>query len=56
MIDLKLLRDDLAAVRAAYERRGGVEDLEKVVELDAAGAAPQRGRDVRAEQKRASSR
>ncbi|HEY7876534.1 MAG TPA: serine--tRNA ligase [Actinomycetota bacterium] len=34
MIDLKLLRDDLAAVRAAYERRGGVEDLDKVVELD----------------------
>jgi seryl-tRNA synthetase len=55
MIDLKLLRDDLDAVRAAYERRGGVEDLEKVVELD----ARRRGllsevETLRAEQNRAS--
>ena len=35
MIDLKLLRDDLPAVKAAYERRGGVEGLDRVVELDA---------------------
>lgn len=35
MIDLRLVREDLGAVRAAYERRGGVEGLERVVELDA---------------------
>ena len=35
MIDLRLLRDDLERVRAAYARRGGVEGLERVVELDA---------------------
>jgi seryl-tRNA synthetase len=35
MIDLKLLRDDLAAVEAAYTKRGGVEGLGRVVELDA---------------------
>jgi seryl-tRNA synthetase len=35
MIDLKLLREDLDTVRAAYERRGGVEGLDRVVELDA---------------------
>ncbi len=34
MIDLRLLRDDLEAVRAAYARRGGVDGLERVVELD----------------------
>ena len=34
MIDLKLLRDDLASVRREYERRGGVEGLDKVVQLD----------------------
>ncbi|HEX2049767.1 MAG TPA: serine--tRNA ligase [Actinomycetota bacterium] len=34
MIDLRLLRDDSAAVRRAYERRGGVDGLERVVELD----------------------
>ena len=33
MIDLKLLRDDPDAVRAAYSRRGGVDDLDRVVEL-----------------------
>jgi seryl-tRNA synthetase len=35
VIDLKLLRDDFDAVKAAYERRGGVGDLDTVVELDA---------------------
>jgi seryl-tRNA synthetase len=34
MIDLKLLRDDLDAVKAAYEKRGGVDGLDRVVELD----------------------
>jgi len=33
MIDLKLLRDDPDAVRAAYERRGGVEGLDQVIDL-----------------------
>ena len=35
MIDLRLLREDLDRVRAAYERRGGVEGLDRVVTLDA---------------------
>lgn len=35
MIDLKLLREDPGAVKAAYARRGGVEGLDRVVELDA---------------------
>jgi seryl-tRNA synthetase len=34
VIDLKLLRDEPDAVRAAYGRRGGVEGLDRVVELD----------------------
>ena len=34
MIDLKLLREDLGSVRAAYARRGGVDGLDVVVELD----------------------
>lgn len=34
MIDLKLLREDLDAVRAAYARRGGVQGLERVLDLD----------------------
>ncbi len=34
MIDLRLLRDDLDAVKAAYGRRGGVDVLDRVVELD----------------------
>ena len=33
MIDLKLLRDDPDAVRSAYARRGGVDDLDRVAEL-----------------------
>ena len=35
MIDLKLLREDPTAVKAAYERRGGVDGLDRVIELDA---------------------
>ena len=55
MIDLKLLREDPDAVARAYERRGGVEGLEQVVELDAdyrkvLGEVEQ----LRAEQNRAS--
>lgn len=34
MIDLRLLRDDLDSVRNAYARRGGVPQLERVLELD----------------------
>ncbi|HYY44610.1 MAG TPA: serine--tRNA ligase [Actinomycetota bacterium] len=34
MIDLRLLREDLDRVRAAYARRGGVEGLDRVVALD----------------------
>jgi seryl-tRNA synthetase len=35
VIDLKLLREDPTAVKAAYERRGGVDGLDRVIELDA---------------------
>lgn len=35
MIDLKLLRDDPERVRGAYARRGGVDGLDVVLELDA---------------------
>ncbi|MDQ3955242.1 MAG: serine--tRNA ligase [Actinomycetota bacterium] len=34
MIDLKLVRENLTAVKEAYARRGGVEGLDRVVELD----------------------
>ncbi len=34
MIDLRLLREDPDLVAAAYERRGGVEGLDRVIELD----------------------
>jgi seryl-tRNA synthetase len=34
VIDLRLLRDDLDSVRSAYARRGGVPQLERVLELD----------------------
>jgi seryl-tRNA synthetase len=34
VIDLRLLRDDPDAVRRAYDRRGGVEELDRVIELD----------------------
>jgi len=35
VIDLKLLREDRAGVEAAYARRGGVDGLDRVIELDA---------------------
>ena len=34
MIDLRLLRENPDVVKAAYDRRGGVEGLDQVVELD----------------------
>jgi seryl-tRNA synthetase len=34
MIDLRLLRENLDAVKSAYTRRGGVDELDSVVELD----------------------
>ena len=55
MIDLKLLRDDPDAVKAAYARRGGVEGLDKVSELDSQYREVLRKvEDLRAEQNRAS--
>ena len=35
MIDLRLLREDLESVKAAYAKRGGVAGVDDVVELDA---------------------
>jgi len=35
MIDLKVLRDNPEFVRASYDRRGGVEGLDRILELDA---------------------
>jgi seryl-tRNA synthetase len=55
MIDLKLLRDDADAVRAAYARRGGVEGLDDVIEADRRHRELlRRVEDLRAEQNRAS--
>ena len=55
MIDLKLLRDDPDAVRSAYARRGGVEGLDRVIELDRAHRdLLRRVEDLRAEQNTAS--
>jgi seryl-tRNA synthetase len=55
MIDLKLLRDDADAVRAAYARRGGVEGLDDVIESDRRHRELlRRVEDLRAEQNRAS--
>lgn len=55
MIDLKLLRDDPETVRSAYSKRGGVEGLDRVVELDATYRdLLRRVEDLRAEQNRAS--
>ncbi len=55
MIDLRLLREQPDAVKNAYAKRGGVEDVDRVLELDV------RHRDLlaqveklRAEQNRAS--
>lgn len=55
MIDLRLLRDEPDAVRAAYARRGGVDGLGKVEELDRRHRELLRQvEDLRAEQNRAS--
>jgi seryl-tRNA synthetase len=55
VIDLKLLRDEPDAVRAAYDRRGGVEGLDRVVELDRRHRDLLRKvEDLRAEQNKAS--
>ena len=55
MIDLKLLREDPDAVRAAYARRGGVEGLDRVIELDARHRELlARVEELRAQQNRAS--
>ena len=55
MIDLKLLRDEPDAVRSAYARRGGVEGLDRVIELDRAHRdLLRRVEDLRAEQNTAS--
>jgi seryl-tRNA synthetase len=55
MIDLRLLREDPDTVRAAYKRRGGVPQVDRVLELDGAHrsvlAEVER---LRAEQNRAS--
>jgi seryl-tRNA synthetase len=34
VIDLRLLRDDLDVVKAAYDKRGGVDGLDRIVQLD----------------------
>lgn len=55
MIDVRLLREDLDAVRRAYDRRGGITDLDRVVELDERHRTLLREvEDLRAEQNRAS--
>ncbi|MDQ5874584.1 MAG: serine--tRNA ligase [Actinomycetota bacterium] len=55
MIDLRLLREDLEAVRTAYSKRGGVAGLDRVVELDAGYRERLRAvEDLRAEHNRAS--
>jgi seryl-tRNA synthetase len=55
MIDLRLLREEPDAVRAAYARRGGVEGLDRVAELDRDHREMLRQvEDLRAEQNRAS--
>ncbi|MDP9067760.1 MAG: serine--tRNA ligase [Actinomycetota bacterium] len=55
MIDLRLLRDAPDAVRAAYARRGGVDGLDHVIELDLRHRDLLRQvEDLRAEQNRAS--
>jgi seryl-tRNA synthetase len=55
VIDLKLLRDDPDSVRAKYERRGGVSNLDRILELDARYIALlQEVEALRADQNRAS--
>jgi seryl-tRNA synthetase len=55
MIDLKLLREDLEGVRAAYARKGGVPALDEVVKLESAYRKRlSEIEELRAEQNRAS--
>ena len=55
MIDLRLLRENPAAVKDAYARRGGVEGLDEVIDLDHAYREMlARVESLRAEQNRAS--
>jgi seryl-tRNA synthetase len=55
VIDLRLLRDEPGAVRSAYARRGGVEGLDRVIDLDRAHRdLLRRVEDLRAEQNTAS--
>ena len=55
MIDLRLLRDNTDVVRKAYARRGGVDALDRVMELDEGYRKKLREvEDLRAEQNRAS--
>ena len=55
MIDLRLLRDNPDVVRKAYARRGGVDALDRVMELDEGYRKKLREvEDLRAEQNRAS--
>jgi seryl-tRNA synthetase len=55
VIDLRLFRDELDAVRAAYDKRGGVQGIDRVVELDAHHRELLSGvESLRAEQNRAS--
>lgn len=55
MIDLRLLREEPDTVRAAYARRGGVEGLDRVIELDRQHRELLRKvEDLRAEQNKAS--
>ena len=55
MIDLRLLREDPDSVRAAYARRGGIDGLDRVIELDLRHREMLRTvEDLRAEQNKAS--
>ena len=55
MIDLRLLREEPDTVRVAYARRGGVEGLDRVIELDQQHRELLRKvEDLRAEQNKAS--
>jgi seryl-tRNA synthetase len=55
VIDVRLLREDLDLVRRAYDRRGGVGDLDRIVELEERHRELLREvEDLRAEQNRAS--
>jgi seryl-tRNA synthetase len=55
VIDLKLLRDDIDALRAAYDRRGGVQRLDEIARLHQKHLdLLQKVEDLRAESNRAS--